>query len=250
MTEEATKTLPVTNPTEGEEGNEALIAEMLATAQPAHVPTASEQDENRVIHQGDVTQPAPMVATKVTSAGHLYVYDRKTHERFAVLYYMMPQILRQKNKDGSLRFTTNVPTEKPTRGTFKCILHAEAPLRPYFTELGLPICPKSNMWNRHGVTLHMKKKHSREWDTIEEERKETDRLEDREERRANTAALLALARGGEAVATQEAEEETPPEAVIPEHPDEDELFQCAKCDLPPFPTQAGLDKHMEKKHKE
>ena len=157
---------------------ENLIAEMLRDAKTTEIP--SDLISNPVVHKGDGEQPAPMVVSKISNAGYVYVWDSRTFEKVPVLYYMLGQVLRQRRKDGSYRFTVRNPNEPPKRGTFKCLLHAEDPNRKRYDELGFPVCPADHMPSSHQVKLHMQKKHKAEWAAIEDEKKDRERQEDRE----------------------------------------------------------------------
>lgn len=156
---------------------EKLIAEMLRDAKKTELP--SELTKEPVIHRGDEELPAPMVVSKVSSAGYVYVWDSRTYVKVPVLYYMLPQVLRQRRQDGSYRFQVRDPGKLPKRGTHKCFLHKDDPNRKHYDELGFRLCKKENITNPYQVLQHMKSKHKAEWAAIEEEKKERERQEDR-----------------------------------------------------------------------
>ncbi len=157
--------------------NESLIQEALRDAKLVEVP--SELKKNPVIHKGDEILDAPMTVKELSSAGYVYVWDSRTYERAPVLYYMLPSILRRRRDDGSFIWTTNDPKQLPKRGTLKCFLHAESPNRKEYDSMGLRSCKKSNIINDFEVKQHMTKKHPKEWQAIEDMRKERERQEDR-----------------------------------------------------------------------
>lgn len=163
---------------EDSQGNKALIEQMLRDAQKAEIP--SELKEHPVIHEGDAEFPAPMTVQQLKDAGYVYIWDTRTFERSPCLTYMLPSKLRMKREDGSYVFTTVPPTQKPMRGTIKCLLHSDNSNRKHYDEMGLPICKKSNLRNEFEMKQHMKKRHPREWEAIENERitaeKERERL--------------------------------------------------------------------------
>jgi len=157
--------------------NESLIQEALRDAKLVELP--SELKENPVIHRGDEELDAPMTVKELTSAGYVYVWDSRTFERAPVLYYMLPSILRRRREDGSFIWTTNDPKKLPKRGAMKCLLHKDSPDRKLYDEMGLRTCKKSNIINAFEVKQHMQKKHPKEWQALEDQRKERERQEDR-----------------------------------------------------------------------
>ncbi|KKN72890.1 hypothetical protein LCGC14_0405940 [marine sediment metagenome] len=157
--------------------NESLIQEALRDAKLVDLPSGLKK--NPVIHKGDETLDAPMTVKELSSAGYVYVWDSRTFERAPVLYYMLPSILRRRREDGSFIWTTNDPKQLPKKGTHKCLLHKDSPNRERFDEMGLRVCKKSNIINKFEVKQHMSKKHPKEWQAIEDMRKEAERQEDR-----------------------------------------------------------------------
>ncbi len=157
--------------------NDALINEMLRDAKPVQLP--SELSTNPVIHKGDAIQPAPTIVKEISGAGYVYVWDTRTFEKIPILYYMLASKLRSRRPDGSYRFTTVEPKEKPYRGTIKCLLHSEGENRKHYDELGYRVCLKSNITNPHQLRLHMLHRHPQEWHDIEQERIDVEKKEDR-----------------------------------------------------------------------
>jgi len=168
--------------------NEVLIQEMLRDAEKAEV--LGELEKNPVIHKGDNTLEAPMTVKEISSAGYVWIYDTRSFERLPVLYYMLPQKLRQRRPDGSFRFTTSQPKEQPYRGSIKCLLHPDSPDREEYDKKGFRVCLKSNITNEYQLEQHMVKKHKQEWIAIKEERARVERAEDRKLQRALLNAQL------------------------------------------------------------
>jgi len=242
-TEETTQTLPVNSPTE--DTDKMAVEELLAKAQDAQVETTS--DAEPVLQKETDEQPG-MKATRVSGAGYKWLWDTKTFERFPILYYMVPQKLKEKRPDGSLRFTSVQPTGIPVRGTLKCWLHADSPMHDHYEKMGLRVCRKSNLTNQYQVEQHCKKKHPQEYAVIKSEQAESERQEGLAAQRAQTEAMLVVAQSvtgaappNDAPAVAPAETATAPDET---------LFQCPKCELAPFTTQDALDTHLEKKHPE
>ena len=160
-----------------EQENEALIQEALREAKTTELPSSLTQDP--VIHRGDTELEAPMTVKEITSAGYVWVWDSRTFEKIPILYYMLPSKLRTRRPDGSFRFTTIDPKQKPKRGEVKCLLHKDSENRARYNEKGFRVCSKDNITNEYQLKQHMLKKHPQEWAAIEDERKERERQEDR-----------------------------------------------------------------------
>lgn len=160
------------------EDTEKLIEEMINEAEKAVEP--GELTKGQVINQGSEDMPAPMVALEVQSAGYVPIYDTRTGERSVCNRNMLVQSLKKKRPDGSTVFTTAKPKTPPMRGTFKCLLHPDDPNRKHYNELGLPVCKKANLTSPYQVRRHMEKRHQMEWKTIEQERIDAEKKEERE----------------------------------------------------------------------
>jgi len=163
------------------EDNEKLIEEMISEAESA--PEPGELKGGQVISSDDADMPAPMVSLKLKSAGYKYIYDTRTRERSVCNRNMLASALKKKRADGSTVFTTEKPSVPPKRGHLKCLLHADDPNREHYTELGLAVCKKANLTSPYQVTRHMEKRHQMEWKTIERERIDIEKQEEREFRR-------------------------------------------------------------------
>lgn len=207
---------------------EALIAEMLRDAEGRKVELPSELTKNPVLNPEDKTAP-PTVVTGITSAGYVYVWDTRTYVKAPVLYYILAQVLRQRREDGSYRWTTNDPGKLPKRGTYVCMLHKDHPNRKHYDELGFRVCPRDGIINAYQVTQHMKSKHRAEWATIEQERVERERQEDR-----RLQQLMVEAVAGKTIeAAGEAKKS---------------VFVCDVCGAD-FGAQITLEKHKKEQHK-
>lgn len=167
--------------------NESLIQEMIRDAEKVNL--KDEFSSNPVVHKGDADLDAPMVAKEVSTAGYVWVWETRTYEKLPVLYYMLPAKLRQRRPDGSFRFTTVDPKKDPRRGTLKCFLHKDDPNRKHYDEMGFRLCSKANLTNEYERRRHMNLKHPKEWDSLESERKDRERLEDRELQKMMIASI-------------------------------------------------------------
>ena len=154
------------------------IEEEMKNAEEAGEP--GELKGKQILHKGDEELPSPMMATEIKSAGYVYIYDTKTGDRSLCNRNMLLQHLKKKREDGSIVFTTKDPGFRPPQGELKCMLHPKSPDRKHYDELGLPTCSKDNLKSRFQVIRHMQKRHKMEWLTIEQERVDTEKAEDRE----------------------------------------------------------------------
>jgi len=156
-----------------ENENTALLEELMRDVE--KVPEPGELTGNSIITKGEDEVP-PMVG-KVSSAGYVKMYDTRTGDVSLTNYNMLPMQLRKRREDGSLVFTTRDPGFRPNRGTYKCLLHKDNPNREKYDSMGLALCQKSNLTNQFQVMRHMQKRHKMEWEAIELDRKQTEKLE-------------------------------------------------------------------------
>ena len=185
---------------------EQLIQEMLRDAQKVNL--GGELEKNPIIHKGNETQP-PMVLHEITSAGYVKVYSTEDGAEAYTLYYRLPQILRQRLPNGKYRWTVADPGIRPFKGQVKCMLHPDDPNRKHYALLGFRECNKHNLTSLHQLNLHMQRRHPQEWATIEEERKEKERQEDRALQRAlleMQATNLKTIQGNEQVLEESSDE--------------------------------------------
>jgi len=176
--------------------NEKLIEEMLEEAQ-------SISRKSEVIHRGDGDLEAPMVMT-IQDSGLCVIYESSSGEPVTTLRYLLPELLKVRNKDGNRRFVTST-NKVPTRGTMKCLLHPEGTNREHYDVLGLPVCKKSNLTAPYIVEQHMKKRHPSAWAIIERERQDAEKQEQREHDRnfIKQMAMMAATRSEVSVTKEE-----------------------------------------------
>src|SRR5574343_1938786 len=127
---------------------------------------------------------APMVVRSVDSAGYVTLWDTRTGEHSLTNANMLPTQLKKKRPDGSRVFTTDNPGITHPRGTIKGLLHPEGENRAHYDSLGFGECRKSNLVSLFQLEQHMKHKHKQEDPTIENERANQQRAEDREFQRS------------------------------------------------------------------
>lgn len=172
------------------EGDVALAEDVLRMVESA--PEPGDFTKDKVVFQGDTELPMTIVKGNVTSAGYINVYNMETGEPSVINKNMMMTQLKKKLGDGRMAFTTRkelAPT--PFRGTFKCMLHPDDLHREHYSQMGMPVCIKSNIPNDYELLNHMRKKHKTAWAQIERERQDADRIADR----AWQNSLIAIAQG-------------------------------------------------------
>ena len=214
--------------------NEALIQEMLRGAKPTEIEDVLSK--NPIIHKGDADQPAPMVVSKISSAGYVYIWETDTFAKVPCLYYMLPSKLRSRRPDGSYRFTTIDPGQKPKLGNIKCSLHKDAQNRKHYAELGFRTCPKATLNSPYQLEQHMKKRHPQEWAAIEQERTRQEKEEDRALQRLILKGMLPLQPVEVTQTIPFVEKET-----------ETIMYTCSKCNKPHMFTSKLGQEHLEYK---
>jgi len=155
--------------------NDAVLAQMIHDAEAAAEPG---QKVGSVISDGS-DDGFPAIVKDMTSAGWVYIYDRKTGERSVCNKNMLSSALKKK-RGNEFVFTTIKPSIEPVRGTHKCMLHPDNKNRKHYDEMGLPVCMKSNLTSPFQVTRHMQKRHKVEWATIQSEIQEQKEQRDRD----------------------------------------------------------------------
>ena len=165
---------------------EQSIHEMLRDAE-----TAQEPGDWKAKQNIGGTEGISMTALELQSAGYVYVYDNKTGDRSLVNRNMLQQQLLKTREDGTYVFTTQKPEFERYYGELKCLLHPDDPNRELYDRMGLATCTKDNLTASHDLRVHMEKRHRREWATIDGERKEEERLRERD-RQDNLAEVVKL----------------------------------------------------------
>ena len=169
--------------------NKESVQEMLRDAEAAEEP-GNMKPGSIVGNSNGMT----MTASELSSAGWVYVYNVRTGDRSTVNRNMLEQQLQKKFDDGTFAFSTRKPEGvEPPRGKIKCLLHKDDPDRELYRQMGLPECIKDNLNTIHELTTHMQKRHRREWASIDGERKNEERIKerDRENQWAEAIKLLA-----------------------------------------------------------
>ena len=150
--------------------------------------------------------------SSVTSAGYVMVFDRVTGDPSVVNRNMLPTQLRKRHPEThSLVFTLIDPGIRPPQGTFKCMLHKDAPERSSFNDLGLATCKKANLKTAYQQTRHMTRRHKDEWAVIQDNKARAQHAEwktrQEEDRQFQRMILAKLTTGGTDAPTKQEEKE-------------------------------------------
>ena len=169
---------------------EKMSVELMEEAEAA--PEPGSFNRRQVIHSPSDTFPIDVQVASLESAGYVYVYDTLTGDRSVINRNMLEQQLSKLRPDGTRFFTTVKPPFEPKRGTLKCLLHKDDPMRWQYDEWGFAVCNKSNLVSEFQVNRHVQIRHRMEWQTIYEERQ----IKEKEEERDFQRQLLGLAAQG------------------------------------------------------
>mgnify|MGYP003393952560 CR=1 FL=1 len=186
-----------------------LIAQM-QSAQAAPEPGTFPKIKD-VISKGTDDVPIPIMASALTSAGYVWIYDRKSGERSLCNRNMLPAQLKKRHpQTGEAVFSVDRPAIMPKRGTIKCRLHPDQPSRAEFDAMGLPTCTKATLNSEFQEELHTKHRHPGAFANIESVRIKREKEEDRELQREfiRTVQASTIAGAGRAAVTASAPKKT------------------------------------------
>lgn len=128
-----------------------------------------------------------------------WVYSTQTGEPIRVKRHRLIPTLEKRLPDGSKAFTAD-KTAAPTYrlGEVKCFLAKGSDDREVVDALNISpgyYCPAEHLANDMAATVHAEKRHPTRWRMFKEHKEKQERERDREERRAELAAIRALAEG-------------------------------------------------------
>jgi len=146
-------------------------------------PGSAKFDE--LIKDKSLPQGIDMKFHSLQSAGWAYVYHTKTGDKSIVNKNMLRMQLQKKLPDGSFAFSLLPPKDKngniikPIVGTIKCMLHPDSPNRAHYDQMGFAVCMKDNIPNQHNLVQHMSHRHKMEYASMEKERTDAEKVEER-----------------------------------------------------------------------
>jgi hypothetical protein len=165
------------------------------------------------VHRPSQDTPFGVSIADVESAGYVRVWDVRTREMSLVNRNLLRSQLGKKDDRGRTVFTTVDPKILPARGALKCPLHPQSPERKDMDRFGFVACTKANLKTRIDVRTHMQHRHHREYEALEEDRRNQIESEERQVRQT------IIGRNAQPAREQLAETETPsaePAAPAPE----------------------------------
>ena len=126
------------------------------------------------------------------------IYSTQNGEPIQVPAYMVGAVMEKTLPDGSFMFVAekeNAPEFK--LGTVKCFLHPDSPVRAIVDKLGLSSirCEAQHLASPHSERIHGQHRHKQERAAYQEYLDAQEKAEDKEDRRKQLEATLAIARG-------------------------------------------------------
>ena len=237
-------------------------AELVATSDPTEAHPEAHK-VGGVIHRPTADAPLPVGLSEHTGL-YVNLWNTRTHEKISVLKWYATAALKKTHNDpafpewvGRRLFSTKSTGER-VLGQHKCMLHRDHPVRIKYGTDGMPVCPAEHLASEHEVRSHMQHRHKKEWEALERARADFERLEDRTALRAQSDAMLVLARemtGATAVPATVAAPSAA--AVAAEAPTvkKPRVFKkkCDACDQvvtaqSGFGLQSAIKKHQQETH--
>ena len=192
---------------------QALIEELIASAEPAPEPKAVQEDgkpASPVVPMSGPAAPDAAVVTGGRSVGYIWMVRATNGKQAKVPLNMVRQKLGQRQKDGKPAWytTRNKPSGLEYRvGKVPCLLHPSRPERAAYDALGLPVCHKATMMNEMAARQHTQNRHNSSWQVIQETRKTV------REDAAHAATLEMLAAVRDGVKAPQGKPQRTPEQV-------------------------------------
>ncbi len=148
-----------------------LIAEAEIEAETAEAMLSPESQVGTIVQSPTPGAPLASRINTITDAGWVRVYRTSTGDMSMVNRNMLAMQLQKLDPDtGERAFTTRKPDIEPKRGTLKCWLHADGQIEDEFGEYGFGVCAKSNLISQYEVEEHVRRKHPREYASINSQR--------------------------------------------------------------------------------
>ena len=169
------------------EENDRIVAEL--AEQWAEAPEPGSARVGQIESRGNDDVPMPIVQSKLSSAGYVYIWDRFSGDRSLTNRNMLPVQMKKRYTDGPHKgeqvFSRTDPALSPSwkplkRRQLKCRLHMEDEERDTWDEMGFPVCSKSNLVSLFHVGRHMQRAHKDEYAAIQEMRERREQDEQRE----------------------------------------------------------------------
>ena len=157
------------------EENDRIVAEL--AEQWAEAPEPGSARVGQIESRGNDDVPMPIVQSKLSSDGYVYIWDRYSGNSSLTNRNMLPVQMRKRFNDGphkgELVFQRTDPSldkgwKAPKRNKLKCRLHQDDEDRQTWDEMGFPVCTKNNLVSPYHQGRHMQSKHKSEWAAIQD----------------------------------------------------------------------------------
>lgn len=124
------------------------------------------------------------------------VYSMSDGEPIEMDIELAKKAIEKQLTDGQFMFTMNKEDAPEYRfGEVKCFLHPESKERPVLNQIGLAgiTCASAKLANAYSKRIHAQHRHKQQWSMYQEHVQEMERETERNERREQTDAMLAMA---------------------------------------------------------
>ena len=216
------------------------------------IPTADEIAKNaeavrdlKLQVNGLTTEALPDIEFRHFTPGRtpVTIYAVEDGRPITIPEYQLITVIDKRLEDGRYMFVSD-PKDAPEYklGTILCFLHKDSPERASLDAAGLgglKFCRKHTLPSTYAKTIHALHRHKQEWGALQDYLKGVKEQGERDDRRQQLEATLAIARG---VAQGSPEAKTPP-AIDPD---------CPRCSWRQQPAtqnrRAALRMHERAKH--
>ena len=181
------------------EENDSIVAEL--AKQWSEAPEPGSAKVGAVESRGTDEAPMPIVQSKISSAGYVYIWDRFNGDRSLTNRNMLPVQLKKRFNDGphkgELVFQRTDPAlspgwSMPKQRMLKCRLHADDEERAMWDQMGFPVCVKDNLVSPYHVGRHMQRTHKEEWAAMQDMKEQREADEQKEFQRMMMAQAAKM----------------------------------------------------------
>lgn len=160
--------------------------------------------EGEAIGGADSDNPQGVSVSSLKFKGYVRVWDTQTGVESLQPWWLLWQTMRKQHEDGTPVFTRTNPNIAPNYGAdLFCPLNPSSPQYETFSGMGFKNCRKRHIPTQDAMYQHTRKSHKRAWESMQQQREDKIREEDRDLQR-------------QAIATQQAFMERMMESQLPQ----------------------------------